>query len=45
MTYTEAVDYLLSEMKGKKVKFENKVEWGEDLKSEHERYICEKYLK
>ena len=38
MTYTEAIDYLLKA----DVKFENKVEWGMDLNSEHERYICEK---
>ena len=25
-------------------KFENKVEWGMDLNSEHERYICEKIV-
>lgn len=40
MTYTEAIDYLLKA----DVKFENKVEWGMDLNSEHERYICEKSL-
>lgn len=26
------------------VNFENKVEWGMDLNSEHERYICEKIV-
>mgnify|MGYP006351434237 CR=1 FL=1 len=35
MTYTEAIDYLLKA----DVKFENKVEWGMDLNSEHERYM------
>ena len=40
MTYTEAIDYLLKA----DVKFENKVEWGMDLNSEHERYICEKIV-
>ena len=40
MTYTAAIDYLLKA----DVKFENKVEWGMDLNSEHERYICEKIV-
>ena len=40
MTYTEAIDIL----KQADVKFENKVEWGMDLNSEHERYICEKIV-
>ena len=40
MTYTEAIDILLKAP----VKFENKVEWGIDLNSEHERYICEKVV-
>jgi len=38
LTYTEAVDILL---KVTDKKFEKKVEWGIDLQSEHERYICE----
>ena len=40
MTYTEAIDLLLKA----DVKFENKVEWGMDLNTEHERYICEKIV-
>ena len=40
MTYTEAIDLLLQA----DVKFDNKVEWGMDLNSEHERYICEKIV-
>ncbi|SJZ93659.1 asparagine--tRNA ligase [Anaerorhabdus furcosa] len=40
MPYTEAIDHLLKA----DVKFENKVEWGMDLNSEHERYICEKIV-
>lgn len=40
MTYTEAIDYLLKA----DVKFENKVYWGMDLNSEHEKYICEKVV-
>ena len=40
MTYSEAIELL----KQADVKFENKVEWGMDLNSEHERYICEKII-
>ena len=44
ITYTEAVEILVEKIKDKKakVKFENKVEWGVDLASEHERYLTEK---
>eukprot|EP00271_Cylindrocystis_brebissonii_P006028 TRINITY_DN18561_c0_g2_i3.p1 TRINITY_DN18561_c0_g2~~TRINITY_DN18561_c0_g2_i3.p1 ORF type:complete len:618 (+),score=111.97 TRINITY_DN18561_c0_g2_i3:170-2023(+) len=38
ITYTEAIE-LLQNVKDKK--FENPVEWGIDLASEHERYIAE----
>ena len=41
MTYTEAVDKLLSSNKS----FENPVSWGIDLASEHERWLCEEYTK
>ncbi|CAG9463467.1 unnamed protein product [Pedinophyceae sp. YPF-701] len=41
ITYTEGVDLLLKAQEGG-VKFEYPVEWGNDLQSEHERYICEK---
>lgn len=41
MPYTEAIDILLKAP----VKFENKVEWGIDLNTEHERYICEEVVK
>ncbi len=41
VTYTEAVDILKSCGR----KFEYPVEWGEDLKSEHERYLCEEHFK
>jgi len=37
MTYTEAIGHL--QKSGKK--FEYPVEWGSDLQSEHERYLCE----
>ncbi len=41
MTYTEAIEIL----KEADVKFEyNKIEWGMDLKTEHERYLCEKIV-
>lgn len=41
MTYTEAIDIL----KDSKEKFKYPVNWGVDLKTEHERYICEKIVK
>ncbi len=37
ITYTEAIDILKKSDK----KFEYPVEWGIDLQTEHERYICE----
>ncbi len=40
MTYTEAIKHL----QDAPVKFEYPVEWGSDLMSEHERYICEKII-
>lgn len=40
MTYTEAVEAL----KASGESFEYPVEWGIDLQSEHERYICEKLV-
>eukprot|EP01018_Ginkgo_biloba_P038957 Gb_01987 [translate_table: standard] len=42
ITYTEAVE-LLEKVTDKK--FENKVEWGIDLASEHERYLTEEIFK
>jgi asparaginyl-tRNA synthetase len=41
MDYTEAVDKLKACGK----KFEFPVEWGIDLQSEHERYLCEELVK
>lgn len=38
ITYTEAIDKLLAAGQ----EFENKVEWGIDLQTEHERYLSEK---
>lgn len=41
MTYTEAIELLQQA----DVKFDNnKIEWGMDLQSEHERYLCEKIV-
>jgi asparaginyl-tRNA synthetase len=40
MTYTDAINNLLKANK----KFENHVEWGVDLASEHERWICEELI-
>jgi asparaginyl-tRNA synthetase len=40
--YTEGVAILEEEIKQGNVKFENKVEWGVDLASEHERHLTEK---
>lgn len=40
MPYTEAIELLLKAP----VEFENKVSWGMDLNTEHERYICEKVV-
>lgn len=41
MTYTEAVEQLLKSGK----KFDYPVEWGVNLQSEHERYLCEEVVK
>ncbi|XP_019192041.1 PREDICTED: asparagine--tRNA ligase, cytoplasmic 1 [Ipomoea nil] len=43
ITYTEAITILEEATKVKK--FENKVEWGIDLASEHERYLTEEHFK
>ena len=40
--YTEAINIL--EKAEKKVKFQFKPKWGEDLQTEHERYLTEKYF-
>lgn len=42
LTYTDAITILEKELKDKKVKFENKVFWGVDLASEHEKYLTDK---
>ncbi len=43
LPYTQAVE-LLEKAVAEGVKFENKVEWGMDMNSEHERYICENII-
>ncbi len=40
MPYSEAIEILLKAP----VKFENKVSWGMDLNTEHERYLCEQVV-
>jgi asparaginyl-tRNA synthetase len=42
VTYTEGVQILEDLIKEKKVKFDNKVFWGVDLASEHEKHLTEK---
>ncbi|MBR0466043.1 MAG: asparagine--tRNA ligase [Clostridia bacterium] len=41
MTYTEAVEILMKN----EDKFQNKVKWGDDLMTEHERFISEEICK
>ena len=45
ITYTEAIDILLSSSHYKKKKFKFDISWGTDLQSEHERYLVEKHFK
>lgn len=45
LTYTEAIDILLSSKPHKEKKFQFPVGWGIDLSSEHERYLVEKHYK
>ncbi len=40
LSYTDAIDILTKSNK----KFEYPLNWGCDLKSEHERYLCEEYF-
>ena len=39
-SYTQAIE-ILKKVIAKGVKFENEVEWGIDLASEHEKYLCD----
>ncbi len=45
ITYTEAIDILLNSPAYKKKKFQYEIKWGNDLQSEHERYLVEKHFK
>jgi asparaginyl-tRNA synthetase len=46
VTYTEGIEILERDLKkNKKLKFENKVFWGVDLASEHEKYLTETVFK
>jgi asparaginyl-tRNA synthetase len=42
ISYTECVEILEKDIVEKKLKFENKVFWGCDLASEHEKYLTDK---
>jgi len=44
ITYTDAVALLQKEIKEGKVTFTAYPNWGDDLGSEHERYITEKVI-
>lgn len=44
ITYTEAVELLQKEVAGGNVTFESYPKWGDDLGSEHERYMSEKVI-
>jgi asparaginyl-tRNA synthetase len=45
ITYTDAINILLESPAYKKKKFQYDVKWGNDLQSEHERYLVEKHFK
>jgi asparaginyl-tRNA synthetase len=45
ITYTEAIDILLSSPAYKKKKFKFDLSWGTDLQSEHERWLVEKHFR
>lgn len=45
ITYTEAIELIRRSKPYKKKKFEFLVEWGDDLQSEHERWLVEKHFK
>lgn len=45
VTYTEAIEIIRRSKPYKKKKFEYLVEWGDDLQSEHERWLVEKHFK
>jgi asparaginyl-tRNA synthetase len=43
-TYTEAINIVKAAAEEGKVEFENAIEWGDDMNSEHERYLCERHF-
>ena len=46
VSYTEAIDILRNSKPNKKKKFQYPIDqWGDDLQSEHERYLVEKHFK
>jgi len=45
LPYTEAVALLQDTAKNKKAKFENKIEWGDDLATEHEKFLTAHFEK
>ena len=45
ISYSEAIEILLSSKPNKKKQFKYKVEWGIDLQSEHEKFLVEKHFK
>lgn len=46
VSYTEAIDILRNSKPNKKKKFQFPIDkWGDDLQSEHERYLVEKHFK
>ena len=44
ITYTDAINILLESPAYKKKRFQYEVKWGNDLQSEHERYLVEKHF-
>jgi asparaginyl-tRNA synthetase len=45
ISYTDAIELLLSSPAHRKGKFQYEVSWGKDLQSEHERYLVEREFK
>ena len=45
ISYTDAIDILMNSSHYKKKKFKYDIKWGNDLQSEHERYLVEKHFK
>ena len=44
ITYTDAINILLESPAYKKKRFQYEVKWGNDLQSEHERFLVEKHF-